>query len=270
MSDLKSIKLLIVEDEEVQRDILKRHLKGFGGSIFIATNKSEAIELLDSHYFHVALLDIKLDGNIDSDNEDGMEVAKRIQESGEGTSVIMLSGFGTVQRTRDAVIDYGAIDFLEKTNYVKADLLKIVEKAANQALTEFDRKFLQSFEKQPFVSFENFRTLEPVLKHEQMTDTLGILNELLRPLIPVVMNSAAFEQIERDSTEITLESKYWSRKEGKAYRIMLGTRGLVRKHSESFKDDPTFAIRNRDKVAGFRCVDPTLTSVDFSKLPALS
>src|ERR1700712_454941 len=101
MYDLSSTKLLIVEDGLEHQDILQRRLQDSVASITMAASKVEALQLLDEHYFHVALLDIKLDGEVDSDNQDGLEIAKAIHDLHDDTSVIMLTGFGTVQRARD-------------------------------------------------------------------------------------------------------------------------------------------------------------------------
>jgi ActR/RegA family two-component response regulator len=110
---MKSI--LIVEDIRKIWEEYKEYCEELGAFVHIAENLDEAKTAIDMVAFDVALVDIRLDEN-DDENVDGLRVLEIIAEKDDGTRAIVLTGYGTVKITRDAIIRYGAIDVIDKEN----------------------------------------------------------------------------------------------------------------------------------------------------------
>ncbi len=82
---------LIVEDQELWREqFFGEALRELGFSIFCATNKKEAFELLDKHHFDLAIVDINLTAV--TGNVDGLAVADYVKKQDEATPIIVVSG----------------------------------------------------------------------------------------------------------------------------------------------------------------------------------
>ena len=116
--------LLVVEDKESLRTMLRKTLCGAGYSVAEAADGTQAQSLLSRHRYLAILCDLKLPG------ADGFQVLEAARRSDPAVPVIMMTAFGTVQ---DAVraMKQGAFDFLAKP--VDTDhLLLLVERALGQ------------------------------------------------------------------------------------------------------------------------------------------
>src|SRR5437763_939486 len=81
---------------------------------------ANALELLDDALYHVLVVDIRMN-EADQTNEDGINLLKELDSRGlnEATKVIMLSAYGTRERTRTAFKNYQVADFLFKEEFKK-------------------------------------------------------------------------------------------------------------------------------------------------------
>ncbi|HKB42724.1 MAG TPA: adenylate/guanylate cyclase domain-containing protein [Gemmataceae bacterium] len=101
--------ILVVDDNEVNREVLRRRLAREGHCVTLAANGCEALEKLQAEPFDLVLLDIIMPGL------NGCEVLQRIKADGRlrHVPVIMISAFSEV----DAVarcIEAGAEDYLPR------------------------------------------------------------------------------------------------------------------------------------------------------------
>lgn len=103
----QNIKLLIADDEEEFRYMLKTYLTKEGFDMTETSNGVEALNALQSKAFDVALLDIKMP------KVDGIDVLKYIKENLPDTDVVMLTGVGTVKIAVECM-KLGAFDYLTK------------------------------------------------------------------------------------------------------------------------------------------------------------
>lgn len=106
--DLTGCRLLVVDDEEINRDLLQRRLERRGFSVSGAKDGLEALKLIESQPFDLVLLDIMLPGI------DGLEVLRRIrmQENSE-LPVVMVSAKDDSQGIVEA-LNIGANDYITK------------------------------------------------------------------------------------------------------------------------------------------------------------
>ena len=99
--------ILIIDDEKLVCNSIKRLLKDNEKEIYIALNISEAREVLRNNPVDLILLDYKL-GPVD-----GVTVLKEIQEYYPQISVIMLTAHGSIDLAVSAMKN-GAYDFIQK------------------------------------------------------------------------------------------------------------------------------------------------------------
>ena len=101
------MKVLIIDDERSIRNTLKDILEFEGHEISLAADGKEGLELAAANNFDVIFCDIKMPGM------DGVEVLEKMIENGVESSIVMISGHGTID-TAVECIKKGAFDFIQK------------------------------------------------------------------------------------------------------------------------------------------------------------
>lgn len=104
---MKSLEVLVVDDEPAIRQILSAHLSKSGCSVCQAANGSEALERLSKGDIDVAISDIKMP------DFTGIELVRRARAAGIDTSFIMMTAFASVDTAIEA-IKAGASDYMIK------------------------------------------------------------------------------------------------------------------------------------------------------------
>lgn len=103
----EKLKLLLVDDEDTLRKIMKDELIVQGYAVSDAGSGNAALEILDNERHDVVILDIRMEGM------DGMEVLKRIRKDDLADKVIMLTGVDELKIAKES-LDLGANDFMTK------------------------------------------------------------------------------------------------------------------------------------------------------------
>lgn len=107
--DLSGCRLLVVDDEEINRDLLQRRLERRGFVVVGAADGPEALEKVAEQRFDLILLDIMLPGI------DGLEVLRRLRddEQYQEIPVVMVSAKDDTQGIVEA-LNIGANDYITK------------------------------------------------------------------------------------------------------------------------------------------------------------
>ena len=101
--------LLVVDDEDPFRDLLKRKFHRRGYDVYSAASGPDALnELKESGDIEVAVLDMSLTPEMD-----GLELLRRIKTLRPTTEVLVLTGHGSIDNAVQA-IKLGAFHYLEK------------------------------------------------------------------------------------------------------------------------------------------------------------
>jgi DNA-binding NtrC family response regulator len=100
-------RILIVDDELVVRDSLSKWFTGEGYAAQPVASAREALETIQQKEFDIALLDIKMPGM------DGMELQARLKEADPELTVVMMTGYASVETAVQA-LKRGAYDYITK------------------------------------------------------------------------------------------------------------------------------------------------------------
>jgi two-component system nitrogen regulation response regulator GlnG len=100
-------KVLIVDDDESVRWVLKKALEKDGIETALAKNATEALERIGEGDIAVTLMDIRMPGM------NGFEALAKIQEDGKNISVVIMTAQATMQNAIEAM-RRGAFDYITK------------------------------------------------------------------------------------------------------------------------------------------------------------
>lgn len=130
--------ILVVDDEDDIRSLIRAILEDEGYIVREATNSSEALSAVSEKCPDLIILDIWLQES----DKDGLEVLKKVKEEHPILPVLMISGHGTIE-TAVTAIKYGAYDFIEKP--FKSDrLLMMMSRAIETADLKKENKSLKA------------------------------------------------------------------------------------------------------------------------------
>ena len=111
------LRILVVDDEPMQRQMLQGFLEKQGFEVMAAAGGREALALFAQHPIHLVLIDHRME------DMNGDEVLRRLRAASPLVRAIMITAYGSVD-TAVRVMQLGADDFLEKP----VDLLVLLEK----------------------------------------------------------------------------------------------------------------------------------------------
>ncbi|MBA2493541.1 MAG: sigma-54-dependent Fis family transcriptional regulator [Acidobacteria bacterium] len=113
--------VLVVEDEELMRSILRQLLEGEGYRVFTADSAENALEIFSTDDISATLTDIKMSGM------DGLELLNQIKTIDDEALVIIMTAYSSVD-SAIAALRLGAYDYVTKP-FVNEDLLQTIKNA---------------------------------------------------------------------------------------------------------------------------------------------
>lgn len=104
---MKDYSILIVDDEDAQRNVLKGYLEKKGYRIFSASSGTEGIKAVQNNLIDIVLSDFKMP------DKTGLEVLEEVKKINPEISFVILTAYGTIE---DAVkaMRLGAFDYISK------------------------------------------------------------------------------------------------------------------------------------------------------------
>jgi len=137
MSDAaERLRLLVVDDEDTQREMLKGILERAGYQVQTAPNGQEALGALREGSFDLALTDQRMPVL------DGMELLSRVRAEFADLPVVMMTAYGSVETAVDAM-KRGAADYLTKP-FEKEELLLVLDRVTRRRSLESEVRSLRS------------------------------------------------------------------------------------------------------------------------------
>lgn len=104
---MKNYSILIIDDEETQRSILKGYLEKKGYKIYSASSGTEGIDLIRRNMIDIVLSDYKMP------DKTGLEVLETVKEINPEISFVILTAYGTIENAVKAM-RLGAFDYISK------------------------------------------------------------------------------------------------------------------------------------------------------------
>jgi len=113
-------KVLLVDDEKDFLETLADRMRNRGMAVDTSTSAIDALKRIDTESYDAIILDLMMPGM------DGLEALKLVKARRPELQVILLTGFGTLEKGIEAM-KLGATDFVEKP----ADLETLTQKIKN-------------------------------------------------------------------------------------------------------------------------------------------
>jgi CheY-like chemotaxis protein len=247
-------KVLIVEDEATWRKLYQKVLEKEGYRVWAAGSLPEALDLLDRHFFLVAVVDIRL---VDDQpgNQDGIEVLKRISQADEGTRVIIITAFGTIQMTRDAFKQYKVFEFMEKQTHDQGRFCHLVEQAVEEARGRVMDCKVRGLGLRDFIRGFSPREIQEALASGRLEELDTLFRGLLYDFHPLLPDRQEARLIEREGKPVMVEACFWSRMSGQPILVRFGRRQDVEKEAKEFEKHPQesrakLTVRTSDHFGG--------------------
>lgn len=157
-------RILVVDDERGQREILNTILKKEGYRATDVPGAREALEMLDREEFDIILTDLKMQGM------SGMELLERTLEEYPNQCIVMMTAHGTIDSAVEAM-KKGAFDYLEKP-LERDDLLLTLRRAMDHVNLLRENRMLQK-------RLEESRGIPNIIgDHPKMKEVFRIINKI--------------------------------------------------------------------------------------------
>ncbi len=115
-------KIVVVDDEKIQRNMLKGLLEIEGHDVYVAEDGEEALRVVKEQQPDLIVTDLRMP------KLDGMDLLREVKSSNSCKTVIVITGHGTPQDVKSAFVE-GAFAYLQKPvnfdnlcAYIKASL----------------------------------------------------------------------------------------------------------------------------------------------------
>lgn len=116
-------RVMVLDDEPIVCERLSSTLGKSNIEVETFTSPNEAIKRITEEFFPVLITDLKMK------ELDGIEILKMVQKISSPTKVIIITGFATVEKAKEA-LKIGAYDFIAKP-FKLSQLRDLVMKALN-------------------------------------------------------------------------------------------------------------------------------------------
>jgi CheY-like chemotaxis protein len=120
--EIKDIKVLIVEDDDISQDVIKLFLKNVVDLDLVSTSE-EAMEKVNQYNYPLVLMDINLR------RVSGLEITRQIRELPQYKNTPIIAVTAHVMRTDIEKFLSEGFDYFLAKPYERAELIKLIKKA---------------------------------------------------------------------------------------------------------------------------------------------
>ena len=132
----EKVSILIVDDDDLTLRTISIFLKKMHYDVETCKNGTEAINAIKKNFYNIVLLDLKLP------DIDGLEVLKKLKDMNPSISVIMMTGYGTIE-TAVRSMQYGAEDYLLKPFKKLNELDIVIQRVLRYKTLEDENRILR-------------------------------------------------------------------------------------------------------------------------------
>ncbi|MBI2471423.1 MAG: response regulator [Planctomycetes bacterium] len=123
-AEKKPVRILVVDDEQIIRDMLFDTLSQAGYTVKTAKDGNDAIAQIERESFDIVITDIKMP------DISGMELLIRLQKENPNLCILLMTAYGNIKSAINA-IKLGAYDYICKP-FELSEMKNIVDKAAKR------------------------------------------------------------------------------------------------------------------------------------------
>ncbi|OHB43540.1 MAG: hypothetical protein A2069_06790 [Planctomycetes bacterium GWB2_41_19] len=124
MEVVEKVRILVVDDEEIVRNLLYDTLSKTGYKVKTAMNGQDAIAQIENEPFEIVITDLKMPGM------GGLELLQRVQKINPDICVLIITAYSTVESAVNAM-KLGAYDYICKP-FELEEMKVIIEKAVER------------------------------------------------------------------------------------------------------------------------------------------
>ena len=157
-------RILVVDDEEVVRDVLSTLLGAEGYIVDLAENGAQALDMVRGEDYRVVLLDLMMP------DMDGLQVLESFQARESAPATIVLTAYASIEKAVRAT-KLGAFDFITKP-FKNDEILVAVKNAIEQHRLRDENERLKSSLRQRF-SYRNI-----IGKSVPMQQTFALISQI--------------------------------------------------------------------------------------------
>ncbi len=128
-------RILVVEDEELMRELLSRILVRENYSLFKASNGKEALKLFQDNPIDLILTDLKME------EMDGLELLTHVRAFDPEAVVIMMTAYASVETAVEAM-RRGAYDYITKP-FINDEIRVVLRRALDQRHLSRENRYLK-------------------------------------------------------------------------------------------------------------------------------
>lgn len=122
--DNSTIRILVIDDEQMSRECIVSVLASEQFQVMQASNAADGLALTRKHQFDLVITDLRIG------DDSGIDVIRTVQSTVPDTEIILITGYGTIESAVEA-IQAGAFDYLTKP-FSNQHLLVKVNKAVER------------------------------------------------------------------------------------------------------------------------------------------
>ena len=165
------IEVLLIDDEKEMLIGLEKILSSNKNLKITPTQESaKALELINNKKYDLLITDLKME------EYSGIDILKHVKKNSPNTKVIMISGYGTIEASVEA-IQLGAFDFIEKP-FTSKKLFACIEKALDNGFEE--EKVSHKID--PVVEKEGI-----IYKSIQMREVIELVQKIAKQMMNVLV-----------------------------------------------------------------------------------
>jgi DNA-binding NarL/FixJ family response regulator len=124
--------LLIIDDDPTVLETFKLWLEDEGYTVYTASSKNEALNVLEDYSIAVCLVDLKMQ------EDSGLEISKELKKADTLLKIIIITGYPSYESAIDAM-KIGIFDYISKSEE-EQDILQKIKKAVEARQKEIDVK----------------------------------------------------------------------------------------------------------------------------------
>lgn len=152
---MKNLDIMVVEDGESQRVMLRDFLVKEGHSVSEAENGDQAIRQIRNSYFDLVFLDYKMPG------KNGLEILREIKRINPEIDIVMMTAYGTIETAVEAM-KAGAADYITKPIDLE-EVLILIERISERRTLVRENEIMREQLRRKGVSPDNIIYRSPAM-----------------------------------------------------------------------------------------------------------